>query len=63
MFCLWSLQRQVELAHRGVRQNNLKSDRVVTEADYERALRAELSADNSLNTLKGSVVSLPSVFV
>ena len=47
-------ERQVELAHREVvRQNNLKSDRVVTEADYERALRDELSADNSLNTLKG----------
>ena len=47
-------ERQVELAHREVvRQNNLKSDRVVTEADYERALREELSADNSLNTLKG----------
>ncbi len=47
-------KRQVELAHREVvRQNNLKSDRVVTEADYERALRDELSADNNLNTLQG----------
>ena len=47
-------KRQVELAHREVvRQNSLKSDRVVTEADYERALRDELSADSSLNALQG----------
>ena len=47
-------KRQVDLAHREVvRQNNLKSDRVVTEADYERALRDELSADSNLNTLQG----------
>ena len=47
-------KRQVELAHREVvRQNNLKSDRVVTEADYERALRDELSADSNLNSLQG----------
>lgn len=47
-------KRQVELAHREVvRQNNLKSDRVVTEAAYERALRDELSADSNLNTLQG----------
>lgn len=47
-------ERQVALAHREVeRLNGLKSSRVVTEADYERALRDELSADSSLNTLQG----------
>jgi biotin carboxyl carrier protein len=47
-------KRQVELAHREVeRLDGLKSSRVVTEADYERALRDELSADSTLNSLQG----------
>ena len=47
-------ERQVALAHREVeRFDGLKSSRVVTEADYERALRDELSADSNLNMLQG----------
>jgi len=47
-------ERQVALAHREVeRLDRLKSNRVVTEADYERALRDELSADSNLNMLQG----------
>lgn len=47
-------ERQVALAHREVeRLDGLKANRVVTEADYERALRDELSADSNLNTLQG----------
>ncbi len=53
-------KRQVELAHREVvRLDGLKSGReggirgVVVEADVERALRDELSADSNLNTLQG----------
>jgi multidrug efflux pump subunit AcrA (membrane-fusion protein) len=47
-------RRQVELAHREVvRLDGLKATRVVTEADYERALRDELAAENSRTTLEG----------
>lgn len=53
-------KRQVELAHREVvRLEGLKSGReggirgVVVEADVERALRDELSADSNLNSLQG----------
>ena len=53
-------KRQVELAHREVvRLDGLKSGRgggirgVVVEADVERALRDELSADSNLNSLQG----------
>jgi multidrug efflux pump subunit AcrA (membrane-fusion protein) len=47
-------QRQVELARREVaRLGNLKSDRIVTESEHDRALRDELTAANSLTTLEG----------
>ena len=47
-------QRQVELARREVaRLGNLKSDRIVTESEHDRALRDELNAANSLTMLEG----------
>lgn len=47
-------RRQVELARREVaRLATLKAGKVVTESDYDRALRDELTATNSLTALDG----------
>jgi multidrug efflux pump subunit AcrA (membrane-fusion protein) len=47
-------QRQLELARReAARLKNLKSERIVTESDHDRALREELTATNALTLLEG----------
>lgn len=47
-------QRQLELARREAnRLKNLKSERIVTESDHDRALRDELTAANALTMLEG----------
>lgn len=47
-------RRQAELARReSVRLEGLKSDRIVTESEYDRAVRDELTAANALTTLEG----------
>lgn len=47
-------KRQVELARREAsRLEGLKSGRIVTESDHDRAIREELTAANALSTLEG----------
>ena len=47
-------QQQLELVHKDVKRfENLKVDRIVTEADLDRSLREELTVANSLTMLQG----------
>jgi len=47
-------ERQVELARREVaRLDTLKAGKIVTESEYDRAVRDELTASNALTTLQG----------